>query len=129
MVSNPYRDPLIASDFQFEIPQTATVQGIAVAVNRSADSANMVADFEVKLVRGGATVGLDRALTIPWSMEFTYVDYGGASDLWGSTWTVADVNASSFGVSLTPMYLDTAGNARAYVDFVRASVTYVVPRD
>lgn len=127
MVNNPYRDQLIASDFQFEIPANATITGITFSVNRSADGPNTIADYEVKVMRGTSTLGLDRAMTTPWTNTFQYANYGGANDLWGATWTPSEINASTFGVALTPMYLDTAGNARAYVDFVRATVSYTVP--
>jgi len=36
------------------------------------------------------------------------------------------VNALGFGIALTPLYPDTAGNERAYVDFIRATLTYDV---
>jgi hypothetical protein len=128
MVNNPYRDQLIANDFQFEIPAEATVQGIAMSINRSADSESAVGDWEVKLVRDAATtVGLDRAGTKAWPTTFEYADYGGPTDHWGTTWTPADVNGTGFGVALTPMYLGTAGNSWAYVDFIRATVTYSLP--
>ena len=128
IVYNPYRDQLVANDFQFEIPAEATVQGIVMSINRSADWDSAVADYEVRLVRDAATtVGLDRAGTKAWPTTFQYADYGGPTDRWGTSWTPADVNATGFGVALTPMYLDTAGNARAYVDFVRATVTYSLP--
>lgn len=124
MVNNPYRDTLIATKFQFEIPSEATIEGVAFAVNRSADSANMVGDFSVRAVRSGQAAGLDRAHSAPWSATFASAEYGGSEDLWGEEWSTADVNASDFGVALTPMYLDTAGNARAYVDFVEATVYF-----
>jgi hypothetical protein len=128
MVNRPYRDQLIANDFQFEISPEATIQGIAMSINRSADSEGLVGDYEVRLVRDAATtVGLDRGITKPWPTEFQYADYGGPTDLWGTAWTPADVNSTGFGVALTPTYLDTAGNSGAYVDFIRATVTYSVP--
>lgn len=134
MVNNPYRDQLIATQFQFELPTSATVSGIEVNISRASDAPEMVADYEVKLVRAGATLGLDRAKTNAWpataaASAFTYADYGSSSDLWGSTWLPADVNAEGFGVALTPMYLDTAGNARAYVAFIRATIHYSVSCD
>jgi hypothetical protein len=127
MVSNPYRDQLIATDFQFEIPSGATIQGIVMSINRSADDATAIADYQVKLVREGATVGLDRAGTKAWPSAFEYADYGGPADAWGGTWKPADVNAAGFGVALTPMYLSTGGNARGYVDFIRGTVYYSLP--
>jgi hypothetical protein len=127
LVNHPYRDQLLASDFQFELPPEATLQGIAVSINRSADMAELIADYEVKLLRSGSTVGLDRAKTAAWAAVFQYVTYGGPSDLWGVTWTPADLNSTGFGVALTPMYLSTAGNARGYVDFIRATAYYFLP--
>lgn len=49
----------------------------------------MIADYEVKLVRDGATVGPDRAGTTPWPDTFACADYGGPSDRWGATWAPA----------------------------------------
>jgi hypothetical protein len=127
MVNNPYRDQLIATEFQFEIPADAAISGIVMSINRSADSANAIADYEVKLIREGATVGLDRGGTIPWPATFAYADYGEPNDRWGTTWAPADVNATGFGVALTPMYLSSGGNARGYVDFIRGTVYYSLP--
>jgi hypothetical protein len=128
MVYNPYRDQLVADNFQFEIPAGATVKGIMMSINRAADMEDDVGDYEVKLMRDGATVvGLDRSDTKAWTVAFKYANYGGATDGWGTTWTPADVNAPGFGVGLTPLYLLTAGNGRAYVDFIRATVYYSLP--
>jgi hypothetical protein len=127
LVNNPYRDQLLASDFQFELPAEAILEGIAVSINRSAEMVSLVADYEVKLLRAGSTVGLDRAKTAAWSTVFQYVNYGGPSDLWGASWTAADLNSTGFGVALTPMYLSTGGNGRAYVDFIRATAYYSLP--
>ena len=71
-------------------------------------------------------MGLDRGHTKPWTAEFHPEIYGGPADLWGSNWSPEAVNAASFGVALTPLYLDSAGNGRAYVDFITATVTYDV---
>ena len=78
-------------------------------------------------MRGGSTVGADRALTAPWSMEFETVTYGGPTDEWAETWAPSDVKEPGFGVSLTPMYLTSGGNTRGYVDFLTATVYYSAP--
>ena len=124
MVNNPYRDQLLASNFQFEIPSGAKILGISFSINEAAGSENMVADYSVRAMVNSTAVGLDRGHTKAWSTTFHPEVYGGASDLWGTTWSVDDVNGAGFGISLTPLYLDTAGNERAYVDFIRATVTY-----
>jgi len=124
MVNNPYRDPLLATNFQFEIPSGAKIRGISFSINEAAGSANMIADYSVRALANNQPVGLDRGKTTAWTTTFHPEIYGGASDLWGTTWTPDVVNASGFGISLTPLYLDSAGNERAYVDIIRATVTY-----
>ena len=124
MVNNPYRDQLLASNFQFEIPSGAKITGISFAINESAGSANMIADYSVRALVNNLPVGLDRGHTTAWTTTFHPEIYGGATDLWGTTWTADVVNATGFGIALTPLYLDSAGNERAYVDFIRATVTY-----
>ncbi|HYQ04644.1 MAG TPA: hypothetical protein VER96_38485 [Polyangiaceae bacterium] len=126
MVNNPYRDQLLASNFQFEIPSGAKILGISFSINEAAGSADMIADYSVRALANGAAVGLDRGHTKAWTTDFHPEIYGGAADLWGATWTPEIVNAAGFGIGLTPLYLDSAGNERAYVDFIRATVTYDV---
>jgi len=126
MVNNPYRDQLLASNFQFEIPSGAKILGISFSINEAAGSADMIADYSVRALANGAPVGLDRGHSKAWTTDFHPEIYGGAADLWGATWTPEIVNAAGFGIGLTPLYLDSAGNERAYVDFVRATVTYDV---
>lgn len=126
MVNNPYRDQLLVSNFQFEIPSGAKILGISFSVNEAAGSADMIADYSVRALAGGAPVGLDRGHTKAWTTDFHPEIYGGATDLWGATWTADLVNATGFGIGITPLYLDSAGNERAYIDFIRATVTYDV---
>ncbi len=45
------------------------------------------------------------------------------ADLWGTTWTPADINASNFGVALS---VNSTNNRIAYVDYMQISVTYTV---
>jgi len=124
MVNNPYRDQLAVSNFQFELPTGAKISGISFAFVEAAGSENMIGDFSVRALANNQPVGLDRAHTKAWTTTFHPEVYGGPADLWGTTWTTEIVNGASFGVALTPMYLDTAGNERAYVDFITATVTY-----
>jgi hypothetical protein len=130
MVNNPYRDTLLLSDFQFEIPAEATaILGIGTSIVRLADSVGAVADYEVRMVSEGEAVGLDRAQSTTWDTTFVAASYGGDADLWGAEWTAEKVNASGFGIALTPMYLSSGGNSRAYVDFVEITIHYEAPCD
>ena len=81
-------------------------------------------DDSVHILKNGVAVGPDRSKTARWPAELAYASYGGPSDTWGQTWTAADLQATGFGIAIAARYTETAGNDRAYVDFVRAQVYY-----
>lgn len=59
-------------------------------------------DWEVKIVKSDDTIGTtDKKETdVVWGNSDAYTIYGGASDLWGETWTANDINNSNFGIVL-----------------------------
>jgi hypothetical protein len=77
----------------------------------------------------GLEVGNNKAVTpansLPnaWPDTDTYQMYGGSSDLWGTTWTPADINSPDFGFS----FQADAENSIASIDHVRTTVYYSVP--
>jgi hypothetical protein len=123
VVDSEYNDALIADDFQLEIPDGASIQGIEVEVHRAGDTS--VADYSVKLVREGEIVGGERAKTELWTEELEWITYGGSEDLWAEEWTASDVNSEEFGLALAVTYTMETGNARAYVDQVRVTIHYL----
>lgn len=77
-------------------------------------------DNSVRLVKAGSIVGSDLAYTVaPWNTVDTYTSYGSSSNLWGTTWTVADVNLSSFGA----VFSASVANGTAQVDHMRITIT------
>lgn len=62
------------------------------------NSPGLTTEDIIKLVIGGTVTGNNKSTsaTIPSTLQF--VSYGGSADLWGTTPTVAQVNASDFGV-------------------------------
>lgn len=119
---------LLITDFGFSVPSTATVLGIQVEIERYNETAAMgvVEDSDVVLYRGGSIIGDDKAdsgVAWPLTDPDTYKVYGGPTDLWGATWTPAQINGSDFGVWLTA--IETAFDAaEARIDHVRITVTY-----
>lgn len=83
-----------------------------------------VVDSTIKLYRGGAFVGDNKASAAEWDATLTDVEYGGASDLWGTTFTPAQVNASDFGVGISAV---VGTNAVARVSHVELEVNYSIP--
>jgi hypothetical protein len=97
---------LVATQFGFvssvtpgDIPPTATISGIVVQVKRKA-STNKVQDFSVLIVKGGTASGTQKATAALWPAALTNATYGSSSDLWGLSWTVADITAANFGVQI-----------------------------
>lgn len=88
------------SGFGFNIPLTATIDGIVVEVEKKATGGSMVQDNGVKLLKAGTTVGNSQATTSNWPSSDTYFTYGSSSDLWGSSWLPEDINHPGFGLAM-----------------------------
>lgn len=112
---------LKATNFGFTIPLDATILGIQVEIEQSATVSVSMIDNSVKLVKGGTIGGTDKGTGTSWPTSDAYASYGSASDLWGQTWTPADINASNFGVAISP---NCQIAATAQIDHVRITVTY-----
>lgn len=109
---------LAVTGFGFAIPTGATIDGILVEI-----------EGKVDVGPDGVFVGITKngtssaaAKTTP-EMTTTeqYQSYGGASDLWGLTWTVAEINAATFGIRWHP---DEADGVVVSLDHARITVYY-----
>ena len=127
-LSNAISRYLQGTNYGFTIPANATINGIAVAIGRfeSATGAGKdVQDNIVSLIKGGTLTGTNKAAT---STEWptgspVAATYGSISDLWGTTWTPADINASNFGVALSAR---SSNSRTASVDYIQITVTYTI---
>lgn len=77
-------------------------------------------DHSVRLLKGGVVTGSDLASSVAWPATDTYVTYGGATELWGTSWSLAEVNAADFGAVIAAR----VQNATARVDHMRLTVYY-----
>lgn len=119
---------LYASQFGFTIPVGATIDGITVEIERRAqDTVGEAEDFRVQLTTAENTfVGTNKADTVTaWPTTLTIATYGGAADTWSASPTVAMVNDTAFGVTLSVTAL--LANADIEVDFIRMTITYTPP--
>ena len=80
-------------------------------------------DATVQLLKAGSAVGSNKASSSTWGTSASTVNYGSSSDLWGTTWTAADLNASSFGLRFAAKNV-AAASATASLDYVSVTVTY-----
>lgn len=96
---NSQSDPLQASNFGFALNTTSSVQGITVKVDETITQLIGTTTVDVMLMKAGVPVGNIKTFSIT-SFPTTYI-LGSPTDLWGATWTSADLNANNFGVLFT----------------------------
>ena len=120
---------LEGTHYGFDIPTDAAINGIQVTIGRhesgSTSGSFDVRDNVVRLLKAGVLTGDNKAATgTEWPIGSPVpAVYGTTADLWGTTWTPAEINADNFGVALSVI---SNVNRIAYVDYVQISVTYTV---
>ena len=120
-------DALVATNFGFSIPLTATIDSIKVSIERSRSSGfAIVTDFVVQFTKDGTNpVGSNQAKWVSfWPTADAYVNYSDTSALWGTTWAPAEINSANFGIYIQSIYL--GGTVTARVDHVTATVFYSI---
>lgn len=117
---------LKAIGFGFSLDPTAIVLGIQVDVEKKAVGGTAL-DNGVLIVKGNVISGADHSDVNPWPAVDTDIVYGGASDLWGETWTPAEINAAGFGVAIS-MH-DSISGVLAQVDAITITVFYALCGD
>jgi hypothetical protein len=115
---------LVVTSFGFSIPGGSSVLGILFEIKKA--STGFFSDARVRAVKGGVIGSTDRSAGGTWPGSYTFVSHGGASDLWGDSWSAADINASGFGVAIACV---SSASGSGGVDFVRATVTFASPFD
>ncbi|MDO8311370.1 MAG: hypothetical protein Q7T25_05465 [Sideroxyarcus sp.] len=115
--------------YGFAIPADATINGITVNVERRASNTNSVRDAAMRLVKDAAGLPVIQATDRSTLTNYTTADvvqaHGGVADLWGGTWTAADINSTNFGAAFASQKPGTAGGARTVsVDHMPITVSY-----
>ena len=115
---------LKATNFSFSIPAGATIDGIVAEFERRR-TIGPVSTNNVKIVKAGSIGAQNKSAGASWTTTDTYFSYGSSSDLWGETWTAAQINASNFGVVISAQLNDPMGfGVTAEVDHIRITVYY-----
>jgi hypothetical protein len=115
---------LDSTGFGFAVPATASIDGITVTVERKASVSSTFKDGSVYLLKAGAPVGTNHLGNVFWTTSDVVTTYGTASDLWGTTWTPAQVNASNFGLRFMAHNYHASSASTASVDQVTITVNY-----
>ena len=125
-VNNATSNYLQTSGYGFSIPSDATITGILVTIGRFQNTTaggNDIRDTEVRLLKSGTVTGSNLAVTgTEWPTTEGAATYGSTSNLWGTTWTPAEINASNFGVALA---VNSTNSRTGSVDYITVTVTYI----
>lgn len=118
-------DNLAATNFGFAVPAAATVLGVQMSFIRSGLRTDIL-DNGIYLTKNGtATVGADHSSGDIWPVIPAAQNYGTTTDLWGTTLSVAEVNASTFGVLIQALNVNETHSSSATIRaFVTMTVTY-----
>ncbi len=118
---------LKSTNFGFSVPTGATIDGIIVQFERFANTADLVSDSKVRIVKADGSISTtDRKAAGYWSTTEAYYTYGSSSDKWGESWTAANINDADFGVAISTSNVP-AGTS--FIDHVRIIVYYTVGVD
>lgn len=118
---------LQCTGYNFAIPVGATINGITVNVERKS-SDTITRDAAMLLMKAGAITGTDRSTATNYTTLDIIEAHGGATDLWGTTWSPAEINNANFGAAFAAQKAGATGGARTVsVDHVQIIVDYSVP--
>jgi hypothetical protein len=101
-----------------KIPSSATVNGIIVEIQISQETGlTLTRDFTVYVLKG-ATL----STPVVEISSVGIVALGNITDLWGLSWTAADINASDFGVKVL---IDNGGTDVTWgIDYINTTIFY-----
>lgn len=114
------------------VPAGATIDGIELEVDTYSNDTWPVRFNAARLVIGGSIGGTD-VPSMPstnWGASGTLgeavITLGGATNLWSSTPTAADVRGSTFGVAISVKNDEASKNRNGVVDYMRMRIYYTV---
>ncbi|HXF85448.1 MAG TPA: M14 family metallopeptidase [Anaerolineales bacterium] len=117
------KDRHTLSNFGFNIPAGATIQGIEVKLNSRVDSTSGSPRFCVQLSWNGGTTWTSPITSATLSTNETIYLIGGVTNTWGRTWTNTDFNDANFRVRLTMIASNTSRDFS--LDWVGVQVRYM----
>ena len=119
---------LRGTNFGFNIPAGSIINGITLDVKRKTSSttgSRWTRDNVVKLVKNNVIVGTDYGINTNYpNNTYATITYGSPNDLWGTSWTAADINNANFGAAFS---VNINGPIIVSVDFFRITVYYTGP--
>ena len=124
LTGNGYTNYLVCTQLASAIPAGATINGITIKLERfngEGGETTTITDSAIYLTKDGTnTVGSNKSSGATWGVtdpNSLSATFGSSSDLWGTTFTAAEINASTFGVMISPnLNFSTGTGVGANVD-------------
>jgi len=117
---------LYATDFNLSIPTGIVPLGIEVFINTNTNNAGRGVFSRIFLTKNGTNkVGTEKSDNVEIGTTQHDEIYGGSSDLWGITWTAAELNSSNFGFAIEVLSDPGSGTVQANVYQMRVQITAV----
>lgn len=118
-------------NFGFDVPDNATITGIELIINRirTAGTTGEIEDDTIRLVKGGTVVGDDLSQGDDWKTGAVNRFFGSSTEMWGTTWTPADVNATNFGAVMSAKGTTAGTDRTGNVDNYSINVYYTMPSE
>ena|SRR5271157_3740508 len=103
---------LVGTAFGFSIPAGATVNGIVVSFVRKLSSLSnfSASTTNIHMLKAGSLAGTAKGPGSAWTTPGVTETWGTTSDLWGTTWTPAQINDSGFGFQIVVDDDNTSGS-------------------
>lgn len=118
---------LRGSAFGFAIPAGSSIDGIVLEINRWAINGG-AKDYRVQFQIGTTLVGDNKASPDAWpTLAAETKSYGGATDTWGRSWTVDEINENGAALFAIMSAEATAENTDVLCDFFKVTVYYTPP--
>jgi hypothetical protein len=120
---------LSISAIGFAIPASATVLGIEATFEHKCSGSSSCSTSTgsgglIQLTKTAATPqGTNKGNTTSWGTSDSTETLGGPTDLWGSTWTVTEVNATGFGLAVKVLNSNSSTRT-ASIDYMAITVYY-----
>ena len=83
-----------------------------------------VTEKAIYLIIGGSRVGSNKSTNTAYTTGYVVRNRGGVADTWGLNPSVAQVNATNFGVAVQCFDDGSGGGDKASIDYMKITVTY-----
>lgn len=111
---------LNGATFGMGIPSNAVIDGIKVEMEVPSSNRWATNNSTFQLKKAGVLIGDNKIATA--SVSANIHTMGSSTDLWGTTWTPAQINAANFGFGFVAGLSSSPNDFSIAVDFVRVTV-------